>query len=95
MAQENSRASGSRRVTLEMRTWLDRADSFKGLPPGTAKLLTFLYAFKEAEPYLGLPPHTYKLVDWLEQFTKRVGRPVKVERALSHTIYQSTSHMPG
>jgi Replication protein C N-terminal domain len=84
MAQENSahgapqgsfarpsiRASGCRRVTLEMRAWLDRADSFKGLPPGTAKPLTFLYAFKEAEPYLGLPAHTYKLVDWLVRFTK-------------------------
>jgi hypothetical protein len=82
MAQENSahgaprggfaptRANGCRRVTLEMRAWLDRADSFKGLPPGTAKPLTFLYAFKEAEPYLGLPAHTYKLVDWLVRLTK-------------------------
>jgi hypothetical protein len=25
-----------------MRAWLDRADNFKGLPPGTAKPLTFL-----------------------------------------------------
>jgi replication initiation protein RepC len=82
MAQENSahgaprggfaptRANGCRRVTLEMRAWLDRADSFKGLPPGTAKPLTLLYAFKEAEPYLGLPAHTYKLVDWLVRLTK-------------------------
>ena len=54
-AQSPSRANGCRRVTLEMRAWLDRADSFKGLPQGTAKPLTFLYAFKEAEPYLGLP----------------------------------------
>jgi replication initiation protein RepC len=53
-----------------MRAWLDRADSFKGLPAGTAKPLTFLYAFKEAEPYLGVPTHTYKLVDWLVRFTK-------------------------
>ena len=64
------RASGCRRVTLEMRAWLDRADSFKGLPRGTAKPLTFLYAFKEAEPYLSLPAHTYKLIDWLVRFTK-------------------------
>jgi replication initiation protein RepC len=82
MAQENSahgaprrgfapiRANGCRRVTLEMRAWLDRADSFQGLPPGTAKPLTFLYAFKEAEPYLGLPAHTYKLIDWLVRLTK-------------------------
>jgi len=69
-AQSPIRAHGCRRVTLEMRAWLDRADSFKGLPPGTAKPLTFLYAFKDAEPYLGLPAHSYKLVDWLVRFTK-------------------------
>jgi replication initiation protein RepC len=64
------RANGCRRVTLEMRAWCDRADSFKGLPRGTAKPLTFLYVFKDAEPYLGLPAHTYKLVDWLVRLTK-------------------------
>jgi replication initiation protein RepC len=64
------RASGCRRVTLDMRAWLDRADGFEGLPRGTAKPLTFLYAFKDAEPYLGLPAHSYKLVDWLVRFTK-------------------------
>lgn len=64
------RANGCRRVTLEMRAWYDRADSFKGLPKGTAKPLSFLYAFKEAEPYLGLPAHTYKLIDWLVRLTK-------------------------
>ncbi|MBV9480815.1 MAG: replication protein C [Acidobacteria bacterium] len=69
-AQSQSRANGCRRVTLEMRAWYDRADSFKGLPAGTAKPLTFLYAFKEAEPYLHLPAHTYKLVDWLVRLTK-------------------------
>lgn len=57
--------SGCRRVTLDMRAWCDRADSFKGLPRGTAKPLTFLYAFKEAAPYLGLPRDAYKMVDWL------------------------------
>jgi replication initiation protein RepC len=69
-APSPTRAYGCRRVTLEMRAWLDRADSFKGLPQGTAKPLTFLYAFKEAEPYLDLPAHTYKLVDWLVRLTK-------------------------
>src|ERR1700753_1678939 len=69
-AQSPPRANGCRRVTLEMRAWLDRADSFKGLPQGTAKPLTFLYAFKEAEPYLGLPAQAYKLVDWLGRLTK-------------------------
>jgi replication initiation protein RepC len=53
-----------------MRAWCDRADSFKGLPRGTAKPLTYLYAFKEAEPYLGLPGHAYKLVDWLVRLSK-------------------------
>ena len=72
-AQSPSRANGCRRVTLEMRAWLDRADSFKGLPPGTAKPLTFLYAFKEAAPYLGLPSDAYKLVDWL--MTKYCSKP--------------------
>ena len=70
LASTVSRANGCRRVTLEMRTWLDRADRFEGLPQGTAKPFTFLYAFKEAEPYLGLPTHTYKLIDWLVRFTK-------------------------
>jgi replication initiation protein RepC len=70
LAQSPIRANGCRRVTLEMRSWCDLADSFKGLPTGTAKPLTFLYAFKEAEPYLGLPAHTYKLVDWLVRLTK-------------------------
>jgi replication initiation protein RepC len=55
-----------------MRAWCDRADSFKGLPPGTARPLQFLYAFKEAEPYLGLPGHAYKLLDWLVRLTKPV-----------------------
>jgi replication initiation protein RepC len=69
-AQFPNRSNGCRRVTLEMQAWHDRADSFKGLPAGTAKPLTFLYAFKEAEPYLHLPAHTYKLVDWLVRLTK-------------------------
>jgi replication initiation protein RepC len=73
IAQSPIRASGCRRVTLEMRAWLDRADSFKGLPAGTAKPLTFLYAFKEAAPYLGLPSDAYKLVDWL--MTKYCSKP--------------------
>ena len=60
-----NRANGCRRVTLDMRARLDEADRFKGLPKGTAKPLTFLFAFQQAEPYLGLPPHTFKLVSWL------------------------------
>src|SRR4051812_32848003 len=70
LASTATRASGCRRVTLEMQAWLDRANRFEGLPRGTAKPLTFLYAFKEAEPYLGLPVHTYKLIDWLVRLTK-------------------------
>jgi replication initiation protein RepC len=69
-AKSPLRAHGCRRVTLEMRVWLDRADSFKGLPRGTAEPFRLLAAFKEAEPYLGLPAHTYKLVDWLVRCTK-------------------------
>jgi replication initiation protein RepC len=68
-AQTVIRASGCRRVTLDMRAWLDRADSFTGVPRGTPKPFKFLYAFKEAEPHLGLPAHTYKLIDWLFRFT--------------------------
>jgi replication initiation protein RepC len=64
------RANGCRRVTLDMRAWCDRADSFKGLPRGTAKPLTYLYAFKEASTYLGLSAHAYKLVDWLVRLSK-------------------------
>ena len=53
-----------------MRAWLDRGRPFQGLPRGTAKPLTFLDAFKQAEPYLGLPAHAYKLIDWLVRQTK-------------------------
>jgi replication initiation protein RepC len=55
-----------------MRAWCDRADSFTGLPRGTANHFEFLAAFKEAEPYLGLPRQTYKLVDWLVRCTQSV-----------------------
>ena len=72
-APSPTRAYGCRRVTLEMRAWLDRADSFKGLPQGTAKPFTYLYAFKEAAPYLGLPRDAYKLIDWL--MTKYCSQP--------------------
>jgi replication initiation protein RepC len=68
-AKAQIRASGCRRVTLDMRARLDQADSFKGLPPNTAKPLTFLFAFQDAEPYLGLPPHAFKLVSWLVGLT--------------------------
>ena len=64
------RASGTRRVTLDMRARLDQADRFTGLPRGTAKPFTFLAAFQQAEPYLGLPAHSYKLLSWLVSQTK-------------------------
>jgi replication initiation protein RepC len=63
------RAAGSRRINLDMRVRLDQADRFTGLPRGTAKPLTFLFAFQQAEPYLGLPPHAFKLVSWLVGLT--------------------------
>jgi replication initiation protein RepC len=66
------RAAGCRRVTLDMQAWCDRADSFKGLPRGTANHFEFVAAFKEAEPYRGLPRHAYKLVDWLMRCTQSV-----------------------
>jgi replication initiation protein RepC len=61
---------GARRLTLEMRVRLDQADRFIGLPRGTAKPLTLLGAFQEAEPYLGLPAHAYKLVSFLVKSTR-------------------------
>jgi replication initiation protein RepC len=64
------RAFGCRRITLDMRAWTDRADQFKGLPRGTTKPCTFLFAFQEAEPYLGLPAHSYKLVSYLVGLTQ-------------------------
>jgi len=35
--------TGARRINLQMRAMLDRANQFKGLPPGTAKPLTWSY----------------------------------------------------
>ena len=52
-----------------MLTARDRADSFAGLPAGSAKPLRLLAAFQEAEPYLGLPAHAFKLVSWLVKQT--------------------------
>ena len=43
-----------------------------GVPPGTAKPLTYLAAFQEAEPYLGLPSHAFKLICWLVKQTMPV-----------------------
>jgi replication initiation protein RepC len=75
------RAAGARRLTLDMRARLDQADGFLGLPPGTAKPLTLLATFQEAEPYLGLPAHAFKLVSWLVKQTRpqdweRSSRPI-------------------
>jgi replication initiation protein RepC len=64
-----NQASGSRRLNVTMIDARDRADSFAGLPPGTAKPLRLLAAFQEAEPYLGLPAHAFKLVSWLVKQT--------------------------
>src|SRR4051794_38573180 len=64
------RAAGFRRITLDMRTRLDAADRFTGLPRGTAKPFALLAAFQQAEPYLGLPAHAYKLVSWLVSQTQ-------------------------
>jgi replication initiation protein RepC len=65
-----SRSTGARRLNLYMLTARDRADSFTGLPAGTAKPYRFLAAFQEAEPYLGLPSPAYKLISWLVKQTK-------------------------
>lgn len=48
---------------------LDEADTFTGLPRGTAKPFQFLAAFEQAEPYLGLPSQAVKLVAWLVRQT--------------------------
>jgi replication initiation protein RepC len=58
-------AAGARRMNLTMLATRDRADSFPGLPSGTAKPFRILAAFQEAEPYLGLPRHAFKLISWL------------------------------
>ena len=65
-----SRPTGARRLNLYMLTARDRADSFTGLPAGTAKPYRFLAAFQEAEPYLGLPSPAFKLISWLVKQTK-------------------------
>jgi replication initiation protein RepC len=62
--------TGARRLNLTMLAARDQADSFTGLPRGTAKPLRFLAAFQEAEPYLGLPAHAFKLLSWLVKQTQ-------------------------
>lgn len=54
---ESIAATGSRRLTLTMLAARERADEFKGAAAGSARPLSYLAAFQEAEPYLGLPPH--------------------------------------
>ena len=66
----SNQITGARRMTLTMLVVRDEADSFTGLPRGTAKPFEFLAAFQEAEPYLGLPPHAFKLVSWLVKQTR-------------------------
>ena len=62
--------TGARRMSLEMLMTRERADTFTGLPRGTAKPLRILSAFQEAEPYLGLPSQAFKLVSWLMNMTQ-------------------------
>ena len=59
-----NQVTGARRMSLNMLVARDEADSFKGLPRGTAKPLRFLAAFQEALPYLGLPLHAFALIAW-------------------------------
>jgi replication initiation protein RepC len=66
----NQVITGARRMSLHMLTLIHQADSFAGLPRGTAKPLRFLHGFQEAEPYLGLPAHAFKLVSWLVKQTQ-------------------------
>jgi len=66
------RPTGFRRLNLDMLATRDRADQFTGVPKGTAKPLTYLAAFQEAEPYLGLPSHAFKLISWLVKQTMPV-----------------------
>lgn len=61
--------TGSRRLTLTMLAARERADEFVGAVAGSARPLSYLAAFQEAEPYLGLPPHAYKLIAWLVKQT--------------------------
>jgi replication initiation protein RepC len=67
-----ARPTGFRRLNLDMLAIRDRADKFTGVPRGTAKPMTYLAAFQEAEPYLGLPSHAFKLISWLVKQTMPV-----------------------
>jgi replication initiation protein RepC len=90
------RASGARRINLEMRARLDQADRFTGLPRGTAKPFTFLAGFQQAEPYLGLPVHSYKLISWLVSQTRpqdweEGSRPIAWPSARRHAACNSST----
>jgi replication initiation protein RepC len=67
--QTSAPPTGARRMSLVMLAVRDQADQFDGMAPGTAKPLTYLAAFQEAEPYLSLPAHAFKLVSWLVRQT--------------------------
>jgi len=93
------RAAGARRLTLDMRVRLDQADGFIGAPIGTAKPLTYLAAFQEAEPYLGLPAHAFKLVSWLVRQTRpqdweRGSRPIAWPSASTASIRHEQTMRP-
>jgi len=62
--------TGARRITPTMLLTRDEADSFTGLPRGTAKPFQLLSAFEEAAPYLCLPPHAFKLICFLVKQTR-------------------------
>src|ERR1700760_4891425 len=53
-----------------MRAEIDKADTFAGLPRGTAKPFQILTAFEQALPYLVLPALTQRLVGYLVRQTK-------------------------
>jgi replication initiation protein RepC len=66
------RPSGARRISPAMLEARDLADSFVGLPRGTAKPLHYLSAFQEAAPYLGLPDHGFIWITSLVKMTRSV-----------------------
>ena len=79
--QTSAAPTGARRMSFVMLAVRDQADQFDGVAPGTARPLTYLAAFQEAEPYLGLPAHAFKLVSWLVRQTmahdwERGSRPI-------------------
>jgi len=69
-ASHAARPNGLRRLSPAMLAIRDRADTFEGLPEGTAHPYHFLAAFQEAEPYLRLPKQAYRLMAYLFSLTR-------------------------